>query len=152
MARFWLHGHHLLVGGRKMSKSRGNVLTTDDLLARGYGAAEIRFFLIYGHYRETLSYTEQAMESAAVKLRLLRAQVSEVAKRATRTASPADDRARRFGEIFRNRMDEDMDIRGAFDGISRELGAIKAGQLQPEAAAAVITAIRKIDAVLQVIW
>ncbi len=28
MARFWLHGHHLLVGGRKMSKSRGTVYYT----------------------------------------------------------------------------------------------------------------------------
>ena len=26
MARFWLHGHHLFVGGKKMSKSRGNIL------------------------------------------------------------------------------------------------------------------------------
>ncbi len=31
MARFWLHCHHLLVNGRKMSKSRGNIYYTDML-------------------------------------------------------------------------------------------------------------------------
>ena len=88
MARFWLHGHHLLVGGRKMSKSRGTVITTDDLLARGYDAAEIRFFLIHGHYRETLSYTDRAMESAAEELRRLRTRVREIAKRAGASRRP----------------------------------------------------------------
>jgi len=151
MARFWLHGHHLLVGGRKMSKSRGTVITTDDLIARGYDAAEIRFFLIYGHYRESLSYTDGAMELASEQLRHLRTQVCEIAKRAGRAAPLADDQARRIGETFRNRMDEDMDVRGAFDGISRELEAIKSEELQPGAAAAVISIIREIDGVLKVI-
>jgi cysteinyl-tRNA synthetase len=151
MARFWLHGQHLLVGGRKMSKSRGTVIYTGDLIAQGYNAAEIRFFLIYGHYRKKLSYTEKAMESAAEKLRRFRAQVHEIAKRAGSSASPADDLARRIGATFRNRMDEDMDVRGAFEGISRELEAIKPGELQPEAATAVIMTLREIDGVLQVI-
>jgi hypothetical protein len=85
MARFWLHGNHLCVEGKKMSKSRGTVLYTDDLLTQGYTAAEIRFFLSYGHYREKLSYTEKAMESAAEKLRRLRGQVKKGAGRASRT-------------------------------------------------------------------
>lgn len=152
MARFWLHGHHLLVGGRKMSKSRGTVITTDDLLTRGYDAAEIRFFLIYGHYRETLSYTDSAMEAAAKELRRLRTEVREIAKRASRAAASADDRARKLREIFRDRMDEDLDVRGAFDGIDRELRTMASGKLQPEAAAAVIAALRDIDGVLKVVF
>ncbi len=137
MARFWLHGNHLLVEGRKMSKSRGTVIYTDDLLARGYDAAEIRFFLITGHYRETLSYTDKAMTSAAEKLRRLRAQVHEIAKRAGRAAAATDDRAQRIGKTFRNRMDGDMDVRGAFDGIARELETMNPGKLRPAQAAAV---------------
>ncbi len=152
MARFWLHGHHLLVEGRKMSKSRGTVINTDDLLARGYDAAEIRFFLIYGHYRETLSYTERAMESAAERLRLLRMRAREIAKRAGRSKPKGNDRAGRIGEAFRNRMDDDLDVRGAVDGVSRGLEALKSGELQPEAAAAVTAALREIDGVLRVIF
>ena len=84
MARFWLHGHHLLVGGRKMSKSRGTVYYTSDLLDQGYTAAEIRFFLIYGHYREKLSFSDKGMKSAAEKLRRLRERVREIAKEGSR--------------------------------------------------------------------
>ncbi|MEJ2066789.1 MAG: class I tRNA ligase family protein, partial [Deltaproteobacteria bacterium] len=51
MAKYWLHCHHLHVDGKKMSKSIGNILYTDNLLEKGYDLSEIRFFLIYGHYR-----------------------------------------------------------------------------------------------------
>ena len=88
-----------------MSKSRGNILYTDDLLDRGYSAAEIRFFLIDGHYREKLFYTEGAMKSAAEKLRRFRGRVREISERADRAALRVDDRAEGIREIFRNRMD-----------------------------------------------
>jgi hypothetical protein len=49
-------------------------------------------------------------------------------------------------------MDEDLDVRGAFDGIARELRTMASGKLQPEAAAAVIAALREIDGVLRVVF
>jgi methionyl-tRNA synthetase len=36
---------HLLVGGEKMSKSRGNFITGDQLLDQGYSADQIRYYL-----------------------------------------------------------------------------------------------------------
>ena len=152
MARFWLHGHHLFVGGRKMSKSRGNVTYTDDLLNQGYTAAEIRFFLIYGHYREKLTLSERGMRAAAEKLRRFRGQIREIAKRAEGAAPREDDRARRIREAFRDHMDEDLEVRNAFDGLSRELETVKPGDLKPAAAASIIAVLREIDRVLNVVF
>ncbi len=152
MARFWLHGHHLLVGGRKMSKSRGTVYYTGDLLDQGYTAAEIRFFLIYGHYREKLSFSDKGMKSAAEKLRRLQGQVRKIERRAEGSAPLEDDRARGIREAFRGHMDEDLEVRNAFDGLSRELEAVKPDDLKPAAAAAIILALREIDRVLNVIF
>jgi cysteinyl-tRNA synthetase len=152
MARFWLHGHHLFIGGKKMSKSRGNILTTGDLLDRGYNAAEIRFFLIDGHYREKLDYTERAMKTAAEKLREIRNRIRALEERAGRAAPLDDDRARRIGEIFRSHMDRDLEVKDAFDGIFRELEAVSPADLDPGTAAAVVAALRKIDGVLNVIF
>ncbi|MDD1661367.1 MAG: class I tRNA ligase family protein, partial [Methanomicrobiales archaeon] len=45
-ARYWMHGGHLLIDGKKMSKSRGNIVYISDLTSRGYAPEEIRFFLI----------------------------------------------------------------------------------------------------------
>jgi cysteinyl-tRNA synthetase len=152
MARFWLHGHHLFIGGKKMSKSRGNILYTDDLLNQGYDDAEIRFFLIDGHYREKLFYTERAMKTAAEKLRRIRNRVRALEDRAGRAVPLEDDRARRIGEIFRSHMDRDLEVKDAFDGISRELEAVSPADLDIGAAAAVIAALREIDSVLNVIF
>ena len=152
MARFWLHGHHLFVGGKKMSKSRGNTLYTDNLLSQGYDDAEIRFFLIDGHYREKLFYTERAMRSAADKLGRFRKRVREISETAGRAEPQVDKRAGRIKETFRDRMDQDLEVRGAFDDISRELEAAGSWDLTPGAAAAVIAALREIDGVLGVIF
>lgn len=152
MARFWLHGQPLLVGGRKMSKSRGNVIYTDDLLDRGYTAAEIRFFLIYGHYRKRLSYTESRMRAAAEKLRRLRQWVGTLERRAEGSAPREDGRARQIREAFQGCMDRDLEVQQAFDGISRSLEAAKTGDLKPGAAAAAIRTLREIDGVLNVLF
>jgi cysteinyl-tRNA synthetase len=152
MARFWLHGHHLLVGGRKMSKSRGTVYYTSDLLEQGYTAAEIRFFLIYGHYREKLSFSDKSMKSAAEKLRRFRRLVREIERRADGSTPREDDRARGIREVFRGHMDQDLEVRKAFDGLSKELEAVKPGDLKPAAAAAILAVLQEIDKVLNVIF
>jgi len=54
-AAYWLHGEHVLVRGVKMSKSRGNITYLADLTARGYRPHHLRFYLIYGHYRDKLN-------------------------------------------------------------------------------------------------
>jgi cysteinyl-tRNA synthetase len=152
MARFWLHGHHLLVGGRKMSKSRGTVYYTGDLLDQGFTAAEIRFFLIYGHYREKLSFSDRNMKSSAEKLRRLQGQVREIERKAEGSAPLEDFQALGIRESFRSHMDEDLEVRKAFDNLSGELEAVKPGDLKPAAAASIILAIREIDRVLNVIF
>ncbi|MBE0556411.1 MAG: hypothetical protein IH628_04180, partial [Proteobacteria bacterium] len=49
-------------------------------------------------------------------------------------------------------MDQDLEVKHTFDGISRELRAVSPAGLTPEAAAAFIAALREIDGVLQVIF
>ena len=91
MARFWLHCRHLLVDGRKMSKSKGNILYTDDLLRNGYSPAEIRFFLIYNHYRKEVNYSERNMRQAAAVLK----QLQETAKGISAAAGRGPGEVRR---------------------------------------------------------
>ena len=49
--RFWVHNEHLLVDGKKMSKSLGNFYTLRDLQKKGFSPSAIRFFLATNHYR-----------------------------------------------------------------------------------------------------
>lgn len=152
MARFWLHGHHLLVEGRKMSKSRGNIYYTDMLLNEGYTAEEIRFFLMYGHYRQERDFTREGMKADAEKLRSFREKVALLqvwAKEATGTAIQPD---RRIGKAFTDRMNDDLDVKGAFDAVDVMLAGILAGEPSPNQAAAILAGLKAIDEVLQVIF
>jgi cysteinyl-tRNA synthetase len=69
--KYWLHCHHLIVDGEKMSKSEGNFYTLPDLLDKGYDARAIRFLLISTHYRKQLNFTFEALRQAQSSLQRL---------------------------------------------------------------------------------
>ncbi len=62
--KYWLHGAHLLVEGKKMSKSLGNFFTLRDLLAKGFTGREVRYLLLTAHYRETFNFTLDGLAGA----------------------------------------------------------------------------------------
>jgi len=64
----WLHGAHLLVEGKKMSKSLGNFFTLRDLLGKGFTGREIRYLLLTAHYRETFNFTLDGLQGARTAL------------------------------------------------------------------------------------
>jgi cysteinyl-tRNA synthetase len=66
--KYWLHGAHLLVEGKKMSKSLGNFFTLRDLLAKGFTGREIRYLLLSSHYRETFNFTLEGLQGAKTAL------------------------------------------------------------------------------------
>ncbi len=63
-AAHWFHSAHLLVDGDKMSKSKGNLYTLDQLIAKGFTTTEVRYALIAGHYRSSLNFTFKGVEDA----------------------------------------------------------------------------------------
>jgi cysteinyl-tRNA synthetase len=65
---YWLHCHHLIVNGEKMSKSKGNFFTLRDLLAKNVDPLALRFLLLSTHYRKTLNFTFEALDQAKASL------------------------------------------------------------------------------------
>ncbi len=65
--KYWLHGAHLLVEGKKMSKSLGNFFTLCDL-AKGFTGREIRYLLLKSHYRESLNFAMEGLPGARTTL------------------------------------------------------------------------------------
>ncbi|MDQ3078584.1 MAG: cysteine--tRNA ligase [Pseudomonadota bacterium] len=58
LANYWLHNGFLDMGAEKMSKSLGNVVTVDRLLADGHRGEVLRLALLSAHYRSPLPWTE----------------------------------------------------------------------------------------------
>lgn len=62
-ARYWLHNGWVTMGGEKMSKSLGNVLSMPAMLQR-IRPAELRYYLGSAHYRSMLEFSETALQDA----------------------------------------------------------------------------------------
>lgn len=73
--RFWVHHGWLLVNGEKMSKSKKNFYTTDDILEKGFDPLALRYLFLTSHYKEPLNFTWESLEAAQNTLNNLRAQI-----------------------------------------------------------------------------
>src|SRR5690606_27817198 len=69
--RYWLHVKHLIVEGRKMSKSLGNTITVRELLERGHDPAAIRHQLLSAQYRRELNFTLDGLDASSRALQRL---------------------------------------------------------------------------------
>jgi cysteinyl-tRNA synthetase len=65
----WYHNEFLLVDGKKMSKSLGNLYTLADLTAKGFSPMAIRYALLAGHPRKQLNFTGESLTDAEKNIR-----------------------------------------------------------------------------------
>jgi cysteinyl-tRNA synthetase len=143
--KHWMHGAHLLVEGKKMSKSLGNFFTLRDLLAKGFTGREIRYLLLTAHYRETFNFTMdglQGAKSALARIDECMSKLKEIAGQTT--ANPDDALIAKVGTA----MDEDLNVSGAWGIIFewiRELNkSLATGQLTPAQSATALATWRAI--------
>ena len=66
--KYWLHNEHLMVDGKKMSKSAGNFYTLRDLIEKGVNPLAFRYWLYTGHYRTKVNFTLEALEGSQTAL------------------------------------------------------------------------------------
>jgi cysteinyl-tRNA synthetase len=114
-SRYWLHGAHLFVNGKKMSKSKGNVYYPSDLLARGFSGDHLRFFLIYGHYRKKLNFTWEKMAEASHKLDSFRSMIGDLKEQKSgRSDSKIEELTSKIVSDFQDSMNADLAVKSAF--------------------------------------
>jgi cysteinyl-tRNA synthetase len=149
--KYWLHGAHLLVEGKKMSKSLGNFFTLRDLLKRGFTGREIRYLLLQAHYRETFNFTLENLQGAKAALTRLDeclSKLRELAGNAAPSAPPP------FLAQFAAALEEDLNVAGAwgvvFEWVRDTNRRLAENSLDAAAAAAALAAWEKVDSVVGV--
>jgi cysteinyl-tRNA synthetase len=60
----WVHGEHLLFEGRKMSKSSGNVVLIEDVIAKGFDPLALRLCFLENRYRSQMDLTWNSIQAA----------------------------------------------------------------------------------------
>ena len=61
---YWLHSDFLLVDGEKMSKSKGNFYTLNDIIEKGMSVEEFRYMIFSAHYRSKINFSLKRINNA----------------------------------------------------------------------------------------
>lgn len=129
----WMHSGMVMVDREKMSKSLGNFFTIRDVLAH-YDAETVRYFLMSGHYRSQLNYSEDNLKQARSALERL-----YTALRGLDAAAEANG-GEEFVTRFKEAMNDDFNTPEAYSvlfDMAREINRLKG---EDEAAAAGLAA------------
>ena len=151
--RYWLHNGLLQLGGEKVSKSTGNMITIREALAQ-HSADALRLFVLSSHYRSPLAFGEEGLEAAERGVARLRAAASAApapfapSPEAARDLDRAETRAR---TSFRAAMDDDFNTPGAvaslFD-LARDINRAREQGASPDALRRAQGTLRELAGVL----
>ena len=70
--KFWVHGEHLNDKSGKMSKSKGEFLTVNTLINKGYDPLAYRYLCLNSYYRNTLTFSYEILDGASHEYNKLR--------------------------------------------------------------------------------
>jgi cysteinyl-tRNA synthetase len=155
-AKHWMHSAHLLVDGRKMSKSLGNFYTLRDLLSKGYTGREVRYLLLSTHYRAQLNFTFQGLDAARQSL----ARIDDFLFRLEESGGKEADQLGKLilhfeGEV-RKFLGDDLNISGTLGALFEFIRAINSladdRQIGESGKEKILKILKHIDAVLGVLF
>jgi cysteinyl-tRNA synthetase len=154
--KYWLHGAHLLVEGKKMSKSLGNYFTLRDLQAKGFTGREVRYLLLTAHYRETFNFTLDGLTGAKTALARIDECVGKLRERASEILSleknAGNNAAVSLLPLFTAALEDDLNISAAWGAVFewvREINRrLAEHSLSPTAAEMALIEWNKVNSVL----
>ncbi|MBN1230649.1 MAG: cysteine--tRNA ligase [Anaerolineales bacterium] len=115
-ARYWMHNGMLQLGGEKMSKSLGNLITIEEFL-RDHEANTMRMLILNGNYRHPLTFTDEVLVQADKALERIRSSLRPAFPGATGMGSEAKAQLAEQIETtqtgFVDSMDDDFNSAGA---------------------------------------
>lgn len=139
---YWMHSGMVMVDKEKMSKSLNNFFTIRDVLAY-YDAETVRYFLLSGHYRSQLNYTEENLKQARTALERLYTSL----RGTDANAQPVGGEA--FEAQFIDAMNDDFNTPEAYSvlfDLAREVNRLKSVDMN--AANGLAAVLRKLAKVL----
>ena len=126
LANFWVHNAFVNIDGEKMSKSLGNFFTIRDIVKK-YPYNVIRFFILLGHYRSPINFSDELLAAAQTSLGRISNCVSQIKfalengaqahSDDSETSAKLRDAVKAAEESFISHMDDDLNSADAITDI-----------------------------------
>ena len=134
-SRYWIHSRHLLVDNEKMSKSKGNLYTLEDIEAKGFSAMDLRLALLSSHYRSQMNFSWSTLEQARANRKTLesfrdRLNVPTEQTHSTKEAFDSTAYTEKFLEALRDDLNTPEAITALLEFVREGNKAIDAGTLR----------------------
>lgn len=151
--KYWMHNEHLLVNGKKMSKSLGNFYTLRDLQKKGYFGRELRYLLARVSYRQKLDFNENLAQEAKNVLEKFDNFV-EMLGSCEGKGCDIEEIVQQAREHFETAMNDDLDVHLALTGIfdfMKKINALSVA-LSSQNARDILNFLKQIDGALGFIF
>jgi cysteinyl-tRNA synthetase len=113
LARMWVHNGMIQFTGEKMAKSVGNIALLHEVLDE-YGAEAVIMYLISGHYRQPLAFSEAALEQAQANVGRIREAGRRLGPGPSAGRDPGDEpRQRAWRDSFFSALANDFNTAAA---------------------------------------
>ncbi len=101
---YWVHGEHLNDQSGKMSKSKGEFLTISLLESKGYDPLSYRYFCLNSHYRNQLTFSFEALDSAQNAYKKLKSRIKQL----DRTPNLSEKKLDFYQDNFKKAIENDL--------------------------------------------
>ena len=108
--RYWIHGEHLLVDGKKMAKSENNFYRLSDIEEKGFDPLDFRYLCLGAHYRSKLNFTWEGLEGAKNSRQRLNNIVEKI--RNPKSEIRKNEQMSKYQNEFKKRIFDDLDLPG----------------------------------------
>ena len=78
LSRFWMHGEFMNLKNEKISKSKGRIITIEELKENTFSPLDYRYFCLTTHYRKKMEFSYPSLRGARAGLQSLRNKVREI--------------------------------------------------------------------------
>ena len=145
-SKYWIHARHLMIDGRKMSKSTGNFFTLRDLLEKKYDPMAIKYLLLSKSYRRRLNFTLGGIKEAGEKLENIRGVINKL-----KNSDGIDDAEKislKAMKKFRIAMDDNLDTGNALKALEELSDAVSLIQPDKSSSENILKTFRTMDSIL----
>ncbi len=142
---YWMHAKHLLVDGKKMSKSDGNFYTIRDLVSQGWKGEEIRYALLSAHYKTSLNFSLSLLQQSRSSIERIREAYrifSDISISDTTPSNFTNSYKKTFQTALFDDLNTALALSAVFDCIRVGLQKRDQNQLSPHDAQSIVTFLK----------
>jgi len=145
-SKYWIHARHLMIDGRKMSKSSGNFFTLRDLLEKKYDPMAIKYLLLSRSYRRRLNFTLDGIKEAGEKLEKIRCVIDRL--KDSNGIDNAEKISLKAMKKFQKAMDDNLDTGKALKAMEELSDAISFIEPDKSSSENILKTFRTMDSIL----